>query len=456
MKAGQKLRSGYANKNWFKLMMLVLLYRMKNILNWLILITTVLIISLSSIADGARNLVASSSFVVVINSLCLFFLLMIFDRSHFKNILLKYVYVWICLLIWLIVTFIQTYSLFGYVNYDPNSSCRELNLGLLYCCLIFMLSCLFDSKHKVGVVLLILVFLALSQTILGLINYYNGQQPTGWRPTHWAGLRVTGTYINRNFYGNLVVLCLGIAIVPIVARRFRRSSTEEWLTGSLVTIIFILLTILLCAGIVLSGSRGAALSLVIGFAVIFGLIALSPALRVHLIGIGMVALGVSVFFGAKVLSARFSRHFFDLDDKLAQWGATLELISQRLFLGYGPGSYEIVYKSNIPFNTGSLTYNHAHSDLLELLLEQGLIGALPLFCFAGLVLYYGVKSIMRTRDSVKSKYILIALFGIIGMLAHGLYDFPFQVPTNVAVYCILVAIVLSINRSFKKKRIKHD
>ena len=92
------------------------------------------------------------------------------------------------------------------------------------------------------------------------------------------------------------------------------------------------------------------------------------------------------------------------------------------------------------------------------MLEQGAVGVLPLAVFFCLVFYYGLSKIRATKSFTRTTVLLICLFGITGMTAHGFYDFPFQVPANVIVLMTLIAILLaSIDMRLKKRgQVLHD
>jgi O-antigen ligase len=412
-------------------------------MNRLILGVAVTILVLSTIPDGARNIVSSASLGVVINFTVLIFLLVGFNKRHFSRVCLGILPIWLCLIFWLIVTFFQTFEFFGYVNYHPAESMSELNLYLSYCGYLFLMTCLLDDSRKINFLFLTLLLLCLGQTIFGLLNYYSGENPLGWRPTHWAALRVTGTYVNRNLFSNLLVQCLGIALIPLLVKSNRNSVKFDSYEVASKTTFYWLSVFILAGGIILSGSRGGVLSLIIASGFSLVLILLTGKFKLRLKYVFGSILAVFVLFGSELFQSRFSRHLLDIREKVDQWWSTAELISAKWILGYGPGSYEEAYRSNIPFQASPLTHNHAHSDVLELLVEQGLFGALPLMLFICLIYYFGIKKLLSSKNSTRVHTITIAIFGITGMVSHGFYDFPFQSPANVLVFLTLVAILLS-------------
>ena len=432
------------------------------ILERIVFALVVLMLGFITIPDGSKNEIASSSLMAAINIIGAGFILFVIGYSRFEDVVKKYRYLWGCLAAWLGVTAIQTFQLFGYNNYDPSSSLYELNLYIGYCGYLLVLTCLLKNPTRVKIVLGALLVVVAAQTLFGLVNYYSGGQPFGWAPTFLGHHRVTGTYINRNFYANLMVMGLGIAVIPLIVRpsrsfKYAPRGSDGSSPVSLSPFLIIPATFVV-AGIVLSGSRGGVLSMLIalGFSTI--LVLYSRTVRLRIIYLLLSGGGVAFLFGYELLKSRFSRHFLDLGDKLGQWQATVELIQNKWLAGYGPGSYEIVYKSNIPFQASPLTHNHAHSDVLELILEQGLVGALPLVIFICLVFNYSMAKIRKTKSFTRSSVLLICVFGISGMTAHSFYDFPLQVPANVIILMTLISILLaSIDMKIQRRtRVQHD
>ena len=427
--------------------------------------TLLLTIMYMTIPDGSRNLVASSILPIVINVQFLAYVIFCFDVPYCKRIISTYKWVWITLGLWLLVTIAQTFELFGYVNYDKFSSVYELNIYISYVVVCFLAVCLLRNIERIRILMTVLVIVAIAQTVFGMANYYTDQLPFGWEPTYYASVRVTGTFINRNFYADLVLLCLGFSLVPLLTGRLRRSRKSNTSHSALnqfqldhltLQIMFFLVSGLLIAGLILSGSRGGVICLVFSISFIMILIVAQKHHGVRFFRLLFLLLSASLIFGYELVKSRFLRISSDLGTKVEQWQATLELIIDHWLLGYGPGSYEEVYKLNIPFNAGSLTHDHAHSDMLEIWLEQGLLGLMPLIFFVVMFLFIGIRKAIHTKSYNKCVILMSALFGTVSILLHGMFDFPFQVPANTCIFMILVSVVLSVsNDRFRVSAIRH-
>ena len=332
----------------------------------------------------------------------------------------------------------------GYESYQPFASARELLLYMGFASMFFLASCLVTSLERIRIVLIALIFVACAQTLFGMINYYSGEHPFGWSPTHYAAHRVTGSYINRNFFANLLVLCGGLAFAGLLisaSRRQHPDAREDALNQALRNLALVAAAILIGSGVVMSGSKGGLVSLVAAFGMVMILGLVGRAGVVRLWKIGVVAAGSIVLFGFDLMQQRWAALTSTSGARAEQWSATWELIMLRPMFGYGPGSYEEAYRTKVPLEATPLTHNHAHSDILELLLEQGFLGALPLGVFIALILSSGLVRAVSTRSKTRLVYLAACLFGIVGMLVHSVYDFPFQVPANSMIFFVLASML---------------
>ena len=422
---------------------------------WVVLGATVLVITASTVANGSRSLVASTAVATSVHTLFLLYVLMVLRQSKLKAVLRAYPALWIALAVWLLVASIQSFGWLGYDNHDRSVTLFELNLYFAYAGFLFLTCCVLDSFAKIRFVIFILLILAVAQTAFGLYNHALGQSPFGWKPSLHSGIRVSGTYLNRNFYGNLVIMSVGFALVPLLFKRAEDNSPTipGRRTGLFKTCCLVATTAFLLLGLLQSGSRGAVIAF--GGALV-GIVAVSlaaPRCRPRLLSVA--GLGV-VFIAAGMLGfsrSRFTALAGDSAGRLEQWKATIALIGDNWFSGFGPGSYETVYKTGIPHSASPLVFNHAHNDYLELMLEQGLSGALPVLAVIVLVMLHICIKLGATQSYNKTVIMLSSLFGAWAMLLHAFVDYPFQVPSNVLIFLTVVALGLACARLPYRNRV---
>jgi len=163
---------------------------------------------------------------------------------------------------------------------------------------------------------------------------------------------------------------------------------------------------------------------------------------------GFLGVGVAFFTVVKPLSLirlKEEMSSTDQDTRFQLIQATQAMIPDRLWLGFGGGSYRYVapyYFRKLGMFTDPTRYDglayavyHAHSDPLQLAMEYGALGAgvllLILLYWAaracGLAAWLGLKGWM-------------ALLGPVMLLLHSCLDYPFF---NLAVLTLFTLLVVS-------------
>jgi hypothetical protein len=119
--------------------------------------------------------------------------------------------------------------------------------------------------------------------------------------------------------------------------------------------------------------------------------------------------------------------------------ATTRMLAEHWLQGVGAGGFRYLfpaYAKEFPeiYQGGTLFWEHAHCDWLELPIELGLMGDLLLLTAAGWwTLWFIRHSIYR------SPFGMPLLFGCLPALIQAGFDFPFQCPAILITWCILVA-----------------
>jgi O-antigen ligase len=118
---------------------------------------------------------------------------------------------------------------------------------------------------------------------------------------------------------------------------------------------------------------------------------------------------------------------------------SLKMISARPVLGWGLGTFPVVYPSFRSFYTNFFV-NAAHNDYVQIAVETGLLG-FALVCWF-IVTFYGValRHVSNWRTDIRSATTLAAIVGVTGILVHSLSDFNLQIPANAALFFALTAV----------------
>jgi O-antigen ligase len=226
-----------------------------------------------------------------------------------------------------------------------------------------------------------------ASAVLGVLNYYTAPGQILWlveTSTH----DVWGLFLTRNRFAQFLELCLPVALWLTTTRRNRL----WWAAISVV---------ILGAGLA-SGSRAGAL--ILTAETLFVVLLSSGGWRWGLVGAGL-ALGAVA--GLDTTLQRFA-HIYDAD-RANFYRATVAMVLERPWTGFGLGSFERVYPEFAVYDPG-LRVNHAHNDWLEWAAEGG-VG------YAALWLVLASTALRSLRRHFWG-------LGVCAILLHALVDFP--------------------------------
>ena len=295
------------------------------------------------------------------------------------------------------------------------------------------------------------------EAIYGLTVYLGGDALGLWDPRFNADT-VAGTYVNRNHFAGLLVLGLGLAIGLLAVGAGQRFATSrlaqvlDYLMSWPVWVLFA--AVCICAAVVLSTSRGALAGLVVGIFCAFVLIRRRSRARKRLVAssLGLAFLAVT-WFGMGSLPGKLVEHGLESNrpDLIA---SSVELVRASPWLGGGSGTFRWRFTAVRDASFGDNFYQHAHNDWLEMVVDLGVIGALPLFFCIGLAFRTIVAGLRERQDILACAVLLGTLISTAAFVVHALVDFNFHIPAN-AVYffvCLALGVNASSRASFASSR----
>lgn len=235
------------------------------------------------------------------------------------------------------------------------------------------------------------------------------------------------------FMGLLVPLALGLALGTTDEGRRTRG---RWLLSF---VLYLLAFVILGAALIMSWSRGAwlgslaALAVMVVFAPRRRLIGLMLLLTV--IALGGLAWGAGLL--PESLVARlsgFSEYAqvydvrgvditeanFAVLDRLAHWGAAVDMLRDHPWLGVGLGNYAPVYPAYARLNWPN-ALGHAHNIYLNFAAETGLIGLAAYLLFWAAVIALTLRNLGRTQGLERG--LMLGLLGAwVHLSVHNLVD----------------------------------
>ena len=275
---------------------------------------------------------------------------------------------------------------------------------------------------------------------LGIAQYLTADGKLYWTWKLENGGHMFGPYVNRNHFAGLMeLLCplaLGMALLP------EHKLSQRWFWSAL--------AVVMGGAVMLSGSRGGAISLGLAVIVFSLLIAAQRAGQravVWLLAAMFVTGGTVLALDRGDLLRRYESvlrpNQFQQEDaaayRIAAWKDTFHLIRETPLIGSGLDTFATRFPAARSFAT-DLIWTHAHNDFLQFLAETGLMGGL----LAAWMLFAGgreaARNLVRTSGTATGALLAAISAGCIGFMAHGWLDFNFHIPANAACFAVLAAL----------------
>lgn len=337
----------------------------------------------------------------------------------------------VCILDWLdlfVLGFIA-WSLVSLVFSEYKyTSILELIKLFSYAALFYLSRILFPLEKRCSLILLAILSSSAFQFLVGLYLYL----------THQTS-KFQAEFVNENNFACFLLFGINIGLSFVLFFR----NDEEHFSKKQVRIQKIAVSVLL-AGLTIIllaiRSRGAAVSLA-------GTGLFLTTLRKKKLGFVFLILFCLLIFLPFSGGSMFQR-LSKMDDPFAYqrvgiWKSSIKMAVDHPILGVGPGMFKYYGNAyNFPVEHLIARYgkylNVAHSDLLQIATELGVIG---LILFLGGVCRIGYYSVKQLRKHPPAWQIVAASTGILGILIQGLFSNILLSPA-IAMIMVLLSIIL--------------
>ncbi len=327
--------------------------------------------------------------------------------------------------------------------------------GLLYCAYALLCFLASQSLLRVSQARKIAVILTVYGCLIAAFALLQGIAPNGklyWMRHPRLGGWIYGPYVNHNHYAGLMELLVPI---PLVISLSHLAHQKTRIACGVVAAVMV-------GTIFLSGSRGGMLAIFVELAVIGVVLSRQKKSMRIAIGAGafaVVLVSLLAWLGGKELTTRVAsisteaRGEISGGMRLSIDRDTVQMFRQRPILGWGLGTFPVVYPQFRSFYTNFFV-NEAHNDYLQLLSEMGLLGFGTMIWFFVLLFRRIPRKIQQWPSNVSGAVTLACTLGISGILVHSLIDFNLQIPANAAlfyVFCTIAAAPPLLQRSRKQR-----
>ena len=361
---------------------------------------------------------------IIVAIMCLFFLKLFYEQRYDMRIIRHPVTVILIInLIWMFVTSVT--SEIPVVSFKYFIS-RLWFVVTFY----FVLIQLFKQPEKIR------LFLWLFGTALVMIIIYITIQHGGY-----GFERQVGTWVVRPFFNDHTNYS---AVIALVAPVFiiKAFLNDYNVLSKRIALLFFAVFVM---GIIFSYSRASWLSIAVAFGA-FWILALKIDYKLIFAGIILIV-GTAYLFQDDIImqlernrqesSGDFREHAQSVTnitsdasnlERINRWRAAVRMFEERPILGWGPGTYQLVYApfqlsedhTIITTNFGDL--GNAHSEYLGPLSESGILGMLTFVLLAVWVLITGVQNFKRSPTREFRWLSLGLTLGFITYFTHGLLN----------------------------------
>ena len=257
----------------------------------------------------------------------------------------------------------------------------------------------------------------------------------------WWGeaLRPSGTFFNPNFLAGYLA-AIAVFVMGVVSAHRTRRTTRFWVGGGC-------LLGLLMGGMLITGSRGAALAAAVGATLVL-------VLRYRVRGaaaIGALLLCLAMLPNPLMERQRAEHQANALSYARGQiWTGALQLLQEHP-LGVGLGLYQYVYPLHPAGIDGQITRygrtaHNAHNEYAQIGVELGVVGLL-VFVWGMLLLGRETNAILRMRLRRIHRGVIVGAAGAVTtLLVHAAVDANLHEPALAILLACFAAILLSARR----------
>jgi O-antigen ligase len=251
-----------------------------------------------------------------------------------------------------------------------------------------------------------------------------------------------GPYADHSHYAGLMEMLIPLAVASVLPRVHKDPSA----------VLLGFVALIPIASLLLSGSRGGFVSLIVEVLVAAALIFLYGPRRTRkttaAVGASAILAAALLFFwmAPRQIAERLARMAdatespeVALADRMVLARDSLRIFRSHPWLGSGLGSFETVFPKYQSFPS-DLTWDHAHNDYAEALAETGATGGALILFALGLFFWLACRNLReRLRHSVGWIQFGAAL-GCCGLLTHSFVDFNLHIPANGAWFATCAAL----------------
>lgn len=265
--------------------------------------------------------------------------------------------------------------------------------------------------------------------------------------------RLTGTLANSDHFAFFLLIILPIGF-SLFFRKIKFLEDNLSIKDKIILtlnadkglISYFAALILIGLGIILTGSRGAIITMLLVF-LIFAQFSIylkgSKAVRKKLKFIFFAISAVAIFIGVQNTVKRFAGTSFESSGRLLRWPNTISMVSDFPVFGTGFGTYRFSYYL-YDTDEGGKWSTHAHNEYLETLSEGGLVGVVLFFIPLFLYVYSIIKMLGKRRHPDVKILGIGVMTSFFAAAFHSFFDFSLRIPSNIFILVLIAGLGVQI------------
>lgn len=343
-----------------------------------------------------------------------------------------------------------------YLSLDVGQSIISFFKLVSYFCLFSCVLMLITTENRLKLLLITFVASGTFQAVYGAFEIL-----LGFEKSLMFGLEVsnsaTGTFVYRNHYANLLMMCAaaGIGLLVTALQKNRNSSPKDMLRSFATTMLSSKALVRICIAImvialVMSRSRMGNTAFfvamtIVGFVSLYLLKNKSKGLTYLVISMFVIDLFiVSAYFGLGKVQERLAQTSLQQESRDEVVADASKMLFDYPLVGTGGGSF---YSTFPMYQTSAVHsfYDHAHNDYLQMAIEYGLPSFFIMASMMIFTLYKAFRPMYRRKNSIFKGTSFACSMVVIGMLVHMTVDFPLQAYANASYFTVFIALTMITN-----------
>ncbi len=340
------------------------------------------------------------------------------------------------------------------ISLEPGKTLDRAMLTVGCFAMVALMQALINSRRRLLQFCYMLVLTGVFQSLYGAMMTLTGVEYLFLVPKKDYIGNATGTFVNRNHLAGYLEMTLPIGIGLLLGSRKASAPMRRHWRGILTYILETVLSpiailrgllVVMVIGLLLTHSR-------MGNAAFFNALLITSAIAFFstrqfrrpgfvVIILSIVAVDIALlgtWFDLNQVMQRIENTGLDHEsrDEVVQY--MLQMIPDFWLAGTGAGTFAYIFPKYSQFTGGF--YDYAHNDYLQILVELGVIGCVPL---VGLVILGVLNgwSLLRSKESKLLGGIGFAcIMGTVSLLIHSTVDFNLQIPANILLFVTLLAL----------------